>query len=52
MAVYEKYVQCVEKHLTSNVLTFKSDPDYQYMLEHPNYHIFGLQYLKLIRKHL
>jgi hypothetical protein len=44
-AIYDNYVEAVKKQLDNEELTFKSDPNYQYMLEHSNYGHVGLQYL-------
>jgi hypothetical protein len=49
MALYELYVNCVKRHLEKEELTFKSDPDYQYMTEHSNQGYIGLQFLGLIK---
>lgn len=49
MALYELYVNCVKRHLTQEELTFKSDPDYQYMLEHSNYRDVGLGFMGSIK---
>lgn len=47
--IYEKYVKCVEKELEKNIneMTFKSLPDYKYMLEHVS-PTQGYQYLQYI----
>lgn len=50
MSLYDRYISCIEKHLNEEVLTFKSDPDYRYMLEHV-YFQDALKYLKLILNH-
>jgi hypothetical protein len=48
-SIYDIYVKAVEKQLGHEELTFKSDPDYQYMTEHSNQGHIGLQFLGLIK---
>jgi len=47
--IYDLYVKAVEKQLEQEELTFKSDPDYQYMLEHSNYGHVGFRFLSVIK---
>lgn len=47
--IYDLYVKAVEKQLEQEELTFKSDPNYQYMLEHSNYGEVGLRFLSVIK---
>lgn len=51
-SIYDHYVEAVKKQLDKEELTFKSDPNYQYMLEHSNYGHVGLQYLNVIKNEL
>jgi hypothetical protein len=48
-SIYDLYVKAVEKQLGQEELTFKSDPNYQYMLEHSNYGEVGLRFLSTIK---
>jgi len=48
-SLYDLYVKAVEKQLEQEELTFKSDPNYQYMLEHSNYGEIGLRFLSVIK---
>ena len=51
MSIYEHYVQCVKENinLEKENLFFKSDPRYNYVLEHVNL-AQGLEYLSLIKE--
>ena len=49
MDLYDPYINAIEKQLTQEELTFKSDPNYQYVLEHSNFGHVGLQYLTVIK---
>lgn len=48
MSIYDQYVESVKRQLDRHELTFKSDPSYQYMLEHSNYEHVGRQFLDVI----
>lgn len=48
-SLYDLYVKAVEKQLEQEELTFKSDPNYQYMLEHSNYGEVGLRFMSTIK---
>jgi hypothetical protein len=48
-SIYDLYVKAVEKQLGREELTFKSDPDYQYMTEHSSYGETGLRFLGAIK---
>ena len=51
MSIYEYYTQCVKENinLEKENLFFKSDPRYNYVLEHVNL-AQGLEYLSLIKR--
>ncbi len=48
-SLYDLYVKAVEKQLEHEDLTFKSDPNYQYMLEHSSYGEIGLRFMRAIK---
>lgn len=49
MSLYAEYVESIKRQLGRDELTFKSDPSYQYMLEHSNYGHMGLKILEYIK---
>jgi hypothetical protein len=51
-SLYDLYVESVKSQLDREELTFKSDPNYQYMLEHSNYGYVGMQFLGTIKNEL
>lgn len=51
-SLYDRYVEFIKKQLDKDELVFKSDPDYQYMLEHSprSFGPIAVEYLPLIQK--
>ena len=50
MSIYDRYVNHIKTFILDepSKWTFKSNPEYTYMLEHVNVN-FGMQYLDLIK---
>jgi len=52
MSLYNEYEESVKRQLGRDELTFKSDPSYQYMLEHSGSGHMGLRFLEVIGKQI